>query len=546
MSIDLKLPDQSTALWKNVFGLQVEGTADQTDGSRIPAVWIKAGPADVMLHITNMIATESNPVTHNYQYDLQAKSNTGNWFNLKLSQKDGLYEIKIDDELVHSVLNTEPKTYTNVKLVTGNDYGWAISANGDYRNFELSGSYFTKLQTSTMDLESLQKSKHIELINPADVLQRSLATKQQTIGIKMRRKLMCRTPETECMHDLQYFYDGSLLSSDDFVVKSSYHNLSLTFFGLLEEYKVSTKIINTATQIDNRNKWYKTSDYRDTEALLLESLFSFFVTFDRNDLVNAHGVDDTVESDVRVSRSINTNTITFFEFGIEDIIVSLKSMTEFDGTYQLIVSFQSAELIVELSNSSTINLEISNIEVDNNQFHTLVSQNGELLHDVKNGKRLRPTTDRIRVYNQVDFQLEMLDRKTDDLGALAKVECESSDSCGKNGICKIVDNMEVCICLNGFELSGSECVDIDECGTFNDCQEQSICTNTEGSFTCTCLDGYSSPNPRTTSCANINECETLSPCPVTSDCHDTDGHYECHCHTGYEHLLKDDGTQVTQ
>ena len=238
LSIDLKLPDQSTAKWKNVFGFQVEGTTDHAVGSRIPAVWIRMGLPDVIVHITNMIATESNSAIHNYAYDLQSKSNTGNWFNLKLSQKDGFYEIKIDDELIHKVLNTEPRTWTDVKLIMGNDYGTTIydPATGEYRNFEMTSTCLTQLQTSTMDLESLQKTKRIELINPADVLQRSLATKEQTVGIKMKRKLMCQTPETSCMHDLQYFYDGSLLSSDDFVLKNSYQSLNLTFFVLPKEY----------------------------------------------------------------------------------------------------------------------------------------------------------------------------------------------------------------------------------------------------------------------------------------------------------------------
>ena len=61
LSIDLKLPKQSTSVWKNVFGVQVEGAVEHYwtssshtigQGARLPAVWILRGKEDIFLHIT--------------------------------------------------------------------------------------------------------------------------------------------------------------------------------------------------------------------------------------------------------------------------------------------------------------------------------------------------------------------------------------------------------------------------------------------------------------------------------------------------------------
>ena len=130
LSIDLKLPAQSTALWKNVFGIQVEGIENDLPGSRIPSVWIRKDLVDVMLRV--------DYVTVDF-YHVATKFNTGNWINLKISQTGGICSIKVDSQLVHQEINSSPKIWTNVKIVMGNVYGQDdfSPADGEYRNFEI-------------------------------------------------------------------------------------------------------------------------------------------------------------------------------------------------------------------------------------------------------------------------------------------------------------------------------------------------------------------------------------------------------------------------
>ena len=126
-------------------------------GSHIPAVWIRPGVTDVMLQIGYGTGPLGDPTSMGDQaivYKPTTKFNTGNWVNLKISQTNamknehrddiestsGLYEIKIDDEVVFIGTNEMAQTWKNVKVVMGNNYGWPelySSAIGEYRNFEI-------------------------------------------------------------------------------------------------------------------------------------------------------------------------------------------------------------------------------------------------------------------------------------------------------------------------------------------------------------------------------------------------------------------------
>ena len=112
-----------------------QGTVDWDDGSRIPAVWIHPNLPYIEIQVATMVGDDWN-----YYFSVVSDTvNKGDWFTLKMSQRDGLYNVKIDNELVHSVVNPSPKTWKNVKIVTGNTYGNSIfiPAVGEYRNLEV-------------------------------------------------------------------------------------------------------------------------------------------------------------------------------------------------------------------------------------------------------------------------------------------------------------------------------------------------------------------------------------------------------------------------
>ena len=133
LSIDLKLPERSMTEWRKIFGVQVNETTDLTGGSRIPTVWIRPDQSNIMLMLAYSINTNQS-----YTYNITKKVNAGNWMNLKISQVSGVYEIKVDYKLVYDKNNSMPKTWRNVKLLTGTTNGKEnISTIVHYRNFKI-------------------------------------------------------------------------------------------------------------------------------------------------------------------------------------------------------------------------------------------------------------------------------------------------------------------------------------------------------------------------------------------------------------------------
>ena len=92
----------------------------------MPAVFIQQDKAEVSY---TPFGTESN---HVFNFPTFIKFNTGSWINLKISQNNKVYEIKVDDKLVHKEINSKPEAWSNVKVVIGSPTG-----SGEYRNFEI-------------------------------------------------------------------------------------------------------------------------------------------------------------------------------------------------------------------------------------------------------------------------------------------------------------------------------------------------------------------------------------------------------------------------
>ena len=119
-----------------MFSLYGEVYADKKTGQldqRMLAVSSRPNQSNVGLMITYDFNT-----TQSYMYNKTQKVNAGNWINLKVSQVNRLYEIKIDYTLVYVKTNFVPSVWTNVNLVTENTYGKEfVSMNVHYRNFKI-------------------------------------------------------------------------------------------------------------------------------------------------------------------------------------------------------------------------------------------------------------------------------------------------------------------------------------------------------------------------------------------------------------------------
>ncbi|MEO1333315.1 MAG: calcium-binding EGF-like domain-containing protein [Myxococcota bacterium] len=80
------------------------------------------------------------------------------------------------------------------------------------------------------------------------------------------------------------------------------------------------------------------------------------------------------------------------------------------------------------------------------------------------------------------------------------------------------------LCPLGFEVSESDCSDIDECA-LNPCDAAASCTNLAGSFNCDCPSGYAGNGFE---CADVDECLD-SPCGTDATCQNETGSFQCVC-----------------
>ncbi|XP_078062675.1 EGF-containing fibulin-like extracellular matrix protein 2 [Mustelus asterias] len=113
-------------------------------------------------------------------------------------------------------------------------------------------------------------------------------------------------------------------------------------------------------------------------------------------------------------------------------------------------------------------------------------------------------------------------------------ECELDiHSCQPSQECVNTEGGYNCKCPEGYQLVGTECIDINEC-RFRYCQHR--CVNSPGSFTCQCEPGFTL-GADNRSCVDVNECEMGVPCEQR--CFNTYGSFLCRCEQGYE--LSGDG-----
>ena len=78
-------------------------------------------------------------------------------------------------------------------------------------------------------------------------------------------------------------------------------------------------------------------------------------------------------------------------------------------------------------------------------------------------------------------------------------------------------------------MVNDQCTDIDEC-EMNMCH-MTMCQNLPGSFECFCQEGYEMEG---TQCVDVNECKDENRCPHHSTCRNNPGSFSCNCNTGYE------------
>ena len=141
------MPNQSTTEWRNIFGLYHYKKITQ-QYKLLLAVSVKTDQSKVTLKIDYRW-----DISKSYKHKITKKVNTNNWINLKISQMNGRYEIKVDYKLVYSKVIPVPMTSVDFKLITGKPGAKEnISNIGHYRNFKINTCKITskKLMVSPL------------------------------------------------------------------------------------------------------------------------------------------------------------------------------------------------------------------------------------------------------------------------------------------------------------------------------------------------------------------------------------------------------------
>ena len=138
LTVDVQLNLWTSINWANIFGVAVADANNLTYGSRIPAVWIwynRDNRTANELHFTYRIGDNNS-----YSFNLEDVAFTSNdFFSLQLSEINGIYEIRVNDVLKHSVNQTSLVDFSNVEAKIANlynHYEFEVPS-GQFKNFKL-------------------------------------------------------------------------------------------------------------------------------------------------------------------------------------------------------------------------------------------------------------------------------------------------------------------------------------------------------------------------------------------------------------------------
>ena len=110
--------------------------AENNNGYRIPALFASNANDEnkIILGFRMMIDSDQNYGRSETNFEVEKSK----WINIQLSQTNGLYEIEIDNKIVHSIVNSNPRQWEDVNFTLCKKYPYSENcALGQYRNLKV-------------------------------------------------------------------------------------------------------------------------------------------------------------------------------------------------------------------------------------------------------------------------------------------------------------------------------------------------------------------------------------------------------------------------
>merc|ERR1719454_514568 len=168
LSVDIKLDANGRDAYQTLFNFEQFGTGYGDYGNRIPAVYQEKWVNTIFVFNDGLYGNHDNRYKRKQWFNSQGGHQRAgvDWFNLKVLQRyaphgraDYRFEVLIDDEVIHSVMNEGAQVNDNVTAwfskTTDSRGVYYPAANGEYKNLTLTKGFTWNTPPSDPEPEAI-------------------------------------------------------------------------------------------------------------------------------------------------------------------------------------------------------------------------------------------------------------------------------------------------------------------------------------------------------------------------------------------------------
>ena len=131
IEFDVVVRTELEAKWSNIFHFTSSGD-EENKGQRVPAVWANS---EKKFHICFYVDENTyHCITYNYQLHKPYHFVISQLYN---SKREANYEINVNGETFHEVINRAPTKFKNVKLFLSDPWYPSFASYGTLSNFKI-------------------------------------------------------------------------------------------------------------------------------------------------------------------------------------------------------------------------------------------------------------------------------------------------------------------------------------------------------------------------------------------------------------------------